>query len=778
VPETYPHLPLVREQPVNRRRARPAPLRVPEPGNWRAFGTDLRQRLRAAQAAAAQDIGGFDDRRLIKLEMSTPLDPAELQRISREIEIVSQEEKTVVLAFATDSALAAFEAKLTTLAEGGQPTYRNVLFALRSFDRWTEDDRRGWALRQEGWPPAQAPFALDVELWPVSNPGERDRSWLAFETWLREQGIEKLDAVKQAHLLLYRVRVTRRQAELLLRYRDVRIVDLPARYGLKIATLQTDIQNLPPVPAPPANAPGVVVLDSGLATGHPLLAPAVGDAQSFVAGLGPDDQHGHGTHVAGIALFGDVEDMLRAGRFVPVIRLFSGRILDANNANESKLVENQVEAAVRYFHREYGCRVFNLSYGDRRKPYLGRHVRGLAVTLDTIARELGVLFVVPTGNFDATAAAAVDLRGDYPRYLLQAEAALLDPATALNALTVGSLARWDATFNAQRYVDDPAEQPIARRDQPSPFTRSGPTVGHAIKPELLAYGGNYAVNARAINQPIVRQGLGELSTSKEFAAGRLLAEESGTSFAAPHVAHLAARILAEHPQTDHNLLRALLVAHARWPEPCEALLDDRTERLRLCGYGKVEEAALDRSNEQEVTLIAGDAIPDRHHHFYEVPVPDSFVEGRQRKREISVALAHSPVVRTTRITYKSCEMEFRLVWAEDLDRVTRMFNAATSREQYQALAEANGARIGARNRGAGTVQADCWTMRRASAERRAQKLFVVVTRIDENWGRELTLTEEQYALVVTLRDRENVEARLYTQLQVRLRARLQARARA
>jgi hypothetical protein len=207
------------------------------------------------------------------------------------------------------------------------------------------------------------------------------------------------------------------------------------------------------------------------------------------------------------------------------------------------------------------------------------------------------------------------------------------------------------------------------------------------------------------------------------------------------------------------------------------LLGDKTERLRLCGYGKVEEAALDRSNEQEVTLIAGDTIPDRHHHFYEVPLPESFIDGRQRTREISVALAHSPVVRTTRITYKSCEMEFRLVWADDLTRVTRMFNAATSREQYQRLSEATGARVGARNRGAGTVQADCWTMSRITAQRRAQKLFVVVTRIDENWGRELTLIEEAYALAVTLRDRENAEARLYTQLQARLRARVQARAR-
>jgi len=223
---------------------------------------------------------------------------------------------------------------------------------------------------------------------------------------------------------------------------------------------------------------------------------------------------------------------------------------------------------------------------------------------------------------------------------------------------------------------------------------------------------------------------------------------------------------------------ALLVAHAHWPEACEALLTDKAQRLRLCGYGRVEESALTRSTEQDVTLVSTETLPDRCHHFYEVPMPEDFLAGRSRTREITVALAHSPAVRTTRLGYKSCEMEFRLVWADDLTRMTRMFNAATSKEDYQRIPEANGARIGAKNRGAGTVQADTWTLKRITSQRRELRLFVVVTRSDEAWGRDLTLTEEPYALAVVLRDRENAEARLYTQLQARLRARIQARVRA
>jgi hypothetical protein len=736
----------------------------------------MRGGLHAAVERSAEQVGGFDDRRLIKLELNTSLDPSEFVHISPGIEIVSQEERNIVLAFADETALATFEARFTTLAEGGRPPYRNLLFALESFDNWTEADRRGWSLAQEGFPDADE-FVLDVELWPVSSPTERESCWQAFEAWLREQQIERIDAIKQAHLILFRLRTNRAAAQLLLHHRDVRTVDLPPRYGMAVVALHADIAEFAQTPAPPAEAPAVAVLDSGLAAGHPFLAPAVGDAQSFVTGLSAEDEHGHGTYVAGIALYGDLEAAWRARAFVPNLRLFSGRILDSNNANDGRFIENQIEEAVRYFHREYGCRVFNLSYGDLRKPYIGRHVRGLAVTLDTLTREMGVLFVVPTGNFDG-GENEIAWREEYPGYLLSGAASILDPATALNVLTVGALARWDRTFSSQRYVDDATEQPIARRNQPSPFTRSGPSVNGAIKPDVVAYGGNWAVNVRTANQWITRQGLGELSTSRDFAMGRLLAEDVGTSFAAPQIAHFAARILAEYPRADHNLLRALLVLHARYPDGCEAVLPNAVERLRVCGYGQVDSQYLERSQEQDVTLIAEDSLPDKHHHFYEIPLPDSFVDGKRRSREIAVALAYSPPVRTTRVAYKSCDMEFRLVWATDFDHVSRMFNAATSADDYSRIAELGNPRVGARNRGAGTAQADCWTIRLMTEQRRTSRLFVVVTRIDKAWGRGLTLTAEPYALAVGVRDRENTEARLYTQLQARLRARVQARVRA
>ncbi|WP_374109761.1 S8 family serine peptidase, partial [Thiolapillus sp.] len=150
-------------------------------------------------------------------------------------------------------------------------------------------------------------FLLDIELWPLEdNHQKRDQEWTAFEQWLDEKGIKKKDQVKQPGLTLYRVVCDSNQAEQLLRHRDVRSVDLPPERSL----IFQGIQNFPEMPNPEEDAPGIVVLDSGLATGHPLLKTAVGDAQSFLPGEGGHDEHGHGTHVAGLALYGDFEHSL------------------------------------------------------------------------------------------------------------------------------------------------------------------------------------------------------------------------------------------------------------------------------------------------------------------------------------------------------------------------------------------------------------------------------------------------------------------------------------
>jgi len=773
----YEHLRFSREAPLTDRHRRRDPRPGFTPADPRRFGRQMGQCFsEARQRARQEEISGYDERLLLKIRTREGERIPELEALPG-VEVVSQEDRHVLLAFMDEQAVREVESRLTSLARDGTATRAQLLYALEAFEHWTAEDRTGPALRQFGWPSGEN-FLLDVELWPEERHDRREAMANAFARMLEEQGIDITDRVLQPSLLMLRVRCGRPFAETtLLRHRDVRMVDLPARSGVSVQLLTTGINALPNPTPPDKDSPRIAVLDSGITANHPLLQPAVGDVQGFL----PPHRHAedsdpwHGTFVAGLALYGDVAEPLRTGRFTPELTLVSGKVFENDGTDQTRFVENAVEEAVRSFYEQYGCRVFNLSYGDRNKVYDGRHVRGLAYTLDRLSRELGVLFVVPTGNLQEQ-----DLpdnpREAFPDYLLDEPSRLLDPATALNALTVGGIARMTATRNTQRYPHAIDDIPIAVESQPFPLTRCGPSVNQAIKPDVVEEAGNLAV-MRAGGR-VHHQGMGILSLSGGFATGHPFAEDIGTSYAAPKVAHRVARLLNWLPDASHNLLRALVGVHSRWPDGSEHLFDalENRERnlqlTRLYGYGLTDDTALFESLDNVVTLYAEDQIENDRCQFYELPIPDEFWSGGRRTRHISVALAYTPEVRTTRLDYRMTRLWFTLVTARELDEVEEAFR----RNREEGMGERSTNRwISNNTRKNGTLQVSRWDFRGGLAD--GQKVFVVITRQDSPWS-VVREAPEPYALAVVLNDRENNQAQLYAQVRARLRERARTRARA
>lgn len=394
----YGHLRFDREILLTERHRRRGFPSFPPPENPRIFGEGLRQSFNVARQPAPDALAGFDDRILFKVRLREGAALPELGQIPG-VELVSHEDKTIVLAFADQRGLAEFESRLSSLARDGTATRKELLFALQGFEHWTAEDRKGAALKQQGFPENDV-FILDVELWPLDRVDQRGVLLAKFLADLQARDIEKLDTLNQPSLIMVRVRCTRAQAETaLLKHRDVRMVDLPPCTGVTVEMLIANISQFPTPPAPLENASPIAVLDTGLTTGHPLLKDAIGDAQGYLApARQPHDTppHWHGTFVSGLALYGDIQENLRQGHFIPQLRLFSGKVFEDENSATTEFVEKAVEEAVRALYEQYGCKVFNFSYGDLNKVYDGRHVRGLAYTLDRLARELGVLFVVPT----------------------------------------------------------------------------------------------------------------------------------------------------------------------------------------------------------------------------------------------------------------------------------------------------------------------------------------------------------------------------------------------
>lgn len=770
----YEHISLSKETIIRDRRSHS----VPPPkfkGNSKQHSRLLTGQLKKAkESAILEETPGFDHRLLLKLSVRDSFDPALFESIQG-INVVSQENKEIVLLFATDEAMSVFEKRLATYGSTGKVTRKELIEATQFFDLWTAEDRKGEVLRREGLPTTET-FILDVELWPLENREERESMLSAFKAKENEYTFSILDTISNNFLTIARCRCNKQAFDKLSRYRDVRTIDLPPRYTPKYSILQTDIEDLP-VPKTPSNdAPRVAILDSGVTSGHPLLAPAVGDTRSYINGLGTDDQNGHGTAVAGITLYGDIQSAVESKTFTPHFWILSGRILDGNNEYDETFIENQIEKAVREFNQEYKCRVFNLSIGDANRPYTGGKAGSFPMILDNLAYELGVLFIVSAGNLSKEHILDKMKRGgkkEYPKYLLS-ESSILEPANAINAITVGSIARYDQSRSSGRYLNDPNYQPVAPRDSVSPFSRIGLGIADCIKPELVAYGGNLGYDQRG--GVLQEHGLGELTFNHNFVEGKLLSEKCGTSFATSFITHLAGRLLSDENVNNKSvlLLRALLIGQANLQTLSfpESLSDD--ERVKMAGYGRVDEEYLYKSGEEIVVLYNSDKINNDKNHFYEIPLPQDFLTG-YRKREITVTLSYFSPVKNTRVNYRGIRMFYKFVKGESLNKITQMFDKATPKNQFKNIKEVGSSQnrnITAKARSKGTVQSSTWTLKQPDKK---SKYFVVVTRNDHPWGEKISNEQEEYALTIVIRDREQSQPRLYTQIKSLINQRVKAR---
>lgn len=702
------------------------------------------------------------------------------------IEFISQENNEVCIGFATEEGLTLFSDHISKLGISDEElTYKDILTAIDSIESWTAEDRKSWAVIHKGYPNKDH-FCLDIELWPfyVQGHPERLSACLQFENWLSINDIQKVDHINLDSLLMYRIKINCEQIGLVENHPAIRLIDLPPDSGISYQQLNRDVMDLPnQISSPEIISPKICILDSGLTTNHPLLAPAVADNTSFIGEESELDENGHGTAVAGIVLYGDVEACNDSNSWNPPFY----KVLDANGEFDLKTIESSIVEAVNYFYGNHGCRIFNLSIGNANAPYDSKHIGGIAYVLDKLSRDLDILFVVSAGNFNGSSNPDVpeqSWRNEYPEYLLTDQNRIIDPAPALNAITVGSVAKHNATFNSSRYPEINELSPAAE-NQPSPFTRHGPSVKGAIKPDLSATGGNLACPVRIDQQyNSSEKGLGVLTLSNHFIGKTLLTEVSGTSFAAPYVTHLAGRLLKDYPDASMNLIRAMLVNQADVPSETESLFSDerrkqykeeyRREIFRdVVGYGVIDESELFRSSENVVVMRAEESISNDEHQFYELPLPENFLRSQRVSREIRITLAYCPAVKTTRIEYMATKLTFTLVKGDSLQTVERSFNQKTKSDTDRLKEHAASNRdISADLRGKSSVQSSVWRLKQLKPN---DKWFVVITRQDKEWGKVLSSELENYALVVTVADRENEEAKLYAQISQRIAQKIQER---
>ncbi len=164
-----------------------------------------------------------------------------------------------------------------------------------------------------------------------------------------------------------------------------------------------------------------------------------------------------------------------------------------------------------------------------------------------------------------------------------------------------------------------------------------------------------------------------------------------------------------------------------------------------------------------------DKIRNNKNHFYEIPIPEDFFKGEKRKREITVSLAYNSSVRNTRINYRATRISFKFVKGESLEEVIRMFDKETEKEDYENIPEYSSNReITSKIRDKGTIQTSTWSF----VQPNPSKFYVVVTRNDFSWAAQIAKEEEEYSLVIIIKDKQQIEPKLYTKISQRIRARV------
>jgi subtilisin family serine protease len=171
----------------------------------------------------------------------------------------------------------------------------------------------------------------------------------------------------------------------------------------------------------------IAIVDSGVDLSHPDLKAKLVAGKDLVraaAGLtgpgcaGPQDENGHGTHVAGIAAAATNNGIGVSGT-APAARIMPVRVLDANGGGE----ETAVNAGIRWA-ADHGAKVINLSLGgdtpivgnlpasagDTEKAVAYAFSRG-AVVVGAAGNESLPLCDYPAASQDAVCVAATDSNG-------------------------------------------------------------------------------------------------------------------------------------------------------------------------------------------------------------------------------------------------------------------------------------------------------------------------------------------------------------------------------
>jgi len=548
--------------------------------------------------------------------------------------------------------------------------------------------------------------------------------------------------------------------------------------------------------APSGDAPAVCHLDTGVNRGHPLIELAL--AEQHLLAVEPSwpasDAVGHGTEMAGLALYGCLTSLLSSDDPVALRhRLESVKILHRDLANDPDLygkITSQAVSRIEIAEPNRSQRAFCLtvSTDGRDEGFPSSWSAALdqicsGAVEDPTRRRL---FVVAAGNLQ------LDVRHEYPARN-QVEG-VEDPAQSWNCLTVGAFTE-RTTIHESDYQD---WSPIAPSGLLSPASRTSIIWGDKswpIKPDIVMEGGNNAIDPGSERADFVDDL--SLLTTRVDPTGALFTTTGDTSGATALASRYAAIIWARYPDLWPESVRAILIHSARWTD---AMLEEfpgntsaeRESRLRCYGYGVPDLSRALASLSNAATLVVegalqpfdqfeetdGDGkkqkrVKTKDMHLHRLPWPTAILQSQgelevRMRVTLSYFIEPSPGRRgwTRKHRYQSHGLRFEVKRPHETnDEFHKRISRAARDEEEQNTSFGSDDRswaLGSNLRVKGSVHSDTWT---GTAAELADCGVITVFPVTGWWKERAHLNhwnrQARYSLIVTI-ETDSADVDVYT----------------
>jgi hypothetical protein len=418
----------------------------------------------------------------------------------------------------------------------------------------------------------------------------------------------------------------------------------------------------------PENLPIIGIIDTGINRIEPFNNLIV-DGGINITGETDADHSGHGSLVAGLAIFGQELPSSAENSYVAKCKVLPIKVL--HNDNDGINFPLMLKA-IRTANRENGVRLFSMSLVFYPKKY-NEAFSEFAYELDRLSHELGVLIFISVGNFDSESLRELlttDFHNDhtYPDFYYKLNATspvhncentnISTPSESLNNLSIGALAGnmadgdnsditpaniYPAYYTRKFHFD--YEQKVNATD----FAQNQKNK-HLNKPDLVFDGGD-------LSNP--QSGIEVLASP----AGNYFLRTAGTSLSAPLITSMAAEIEGMYPELDAQSIKALLINCASYYNPSQLPhFQNKGELLRkLIGFGVPERNQLLLSDNNSITLVVEDQIKPLEVVSIPIFLPE-YLKTAQNKLIFDVSITYSSFPdKGNHLSYLPLHMSFNLV---------------------------------------------------------------------------------------------------------------------